>query len=109
MLNFNLCHLFRQKFDLLECNKTTLSSDEYEYSSLTPTIAEVSWIAYLLSDLHVPLLDPPTLLCDNRSAISMSVNLVSHAHSKHIDLDYHFVHGKTGASLLCVQFVPSDL
>jgi len=32
------------------------------------------------------------LYCDNLSALHMMVNPIFHAYSKHIELDYHFVH-----------------
>ncbi|CAL0299924.1 unnamed protein product [Lupinus luteus] len=48
------------------------SSTEAEYRSLAYTAAELLWIQELLKDLHVPLIEPPLLLCDNVSAIFMT-------------------------------------
>jgi hypothetical protein len=31
------------------------------------------------------------LLCDNESAIRMADNLIEHNHTKHIDVQYHFL------------------
>ena len=39
----------------------------------------------------MPLSEPPQLFCDNATVIYMSVNPMFHVHSKHIELDYHFV------------------
>ncbi|XP_028095340.1 uncharacterized protein LOC114295309 [Camellia sinensis] len=66
------------------------SSTEAEYRALAQTSAELSWLGMLLWDLHIPL-DPPTLWCDNLSAIALSSNPIFHARSKHIEVDCHFV------------------
>jgi hypothetical protein len=48
------------------------------------TAAEITWLTFLLKDLHIPLTTPPVLYCDNLSALHMTINLVFHARSKHI-------------------------
>ncbi|GKA77787.1 retrovirus-related pol polyprotein from transposon TNT 1-94 [Tanacetum coccineum] len=67
------------------------SSCESEYRAMANTAAEIIWITHLLRELHALPPDRPTLLCDNKSALFMSQNPVSHKRAKHIDLDYHFV------------------
>jgi hypothetical protein len=84
------------------------SSAESEYRSLALTIAEVTWLTHLLKDLRISSFTPATILCDNHNAIFMSANPVSHARSKHIALDYHFVREQVAAGALRVQFVPSQ-
>ena len=82
------------------------SSAKSEYRSLAITAVELTWLSHLLWELRLPVV-PATILCDNRSAIFMSYNPVSHNQSKHIALDYHFVREKVAAGHLPVQFVPS--
>jgi hypothetical protein len=48
-------------------------------------------LTYILHDLHIPLISPPVLYCDNLNALHMTVNPIFHARSKHIELDYHFI------------------
>ncbi|XP_071687138.1 uncharacterized mitochondrial protein AtMg00810-like [Rutidosis leptorrhynchoides] len=67
------------------------SSCESEYRAMANTAAEILWLAHLLRELHVLPPGRPTLLCDNRSAIFLSQNPISHKRAKHIDIDYHFV------------------
>ena len=45
----------------------------------------------LLKDLGVYLCAAPILWCDNVSALAIASNLVFHARTKHIEVDYHFV------------------
>lgn len=67
------------------------SSCESEYRAIANTAAEIVWVTHLLRELHALPPDRPTLLCDNKSALFMTQNPVSHKRTKHIDLDYHFV------------------
>ena len=55
------------------------------------TIAELTWLTFLLQDLRISLASLLLLYCDNLSALHMTINLVFHARSKHIELDYHYV------------------
>ncbi|KAJ8751366.1 hypothetical protein K2173_016562 [Erythroxylum novogranatense] len=76
------------------------SSTEAEYRAMANTAADLTWLTYILRDLHVPLSSSPTLYCDNISALYMIINPVFHARSKHIELDYHFVRECVALGLL---------
>ncbi|CAL5401450.1 unnamed protein product [Camellia sinensis] len=78
------------------------SSTEAEYRALAQTSAELSWLGMLLRDLHIPFV-PPTLWCDNLSAIALSSNPVFHARSKHIEVDYHFVRERVASKQLLIK------
>uniref|UniRef100_A0A2N9IZ37 Reverse transcriptase Ty1/copia-type domain-containing protein n=1 Tax=Fagus sylvatica TaxID=28930 RepID=A0A2N9IZ37_FAGSY len=85
------------------------SSCESEYRALAMTAAELLWLTHLLHDLKVPLPQQPLLLCDNKSAIFLSSNPVSHKRAKHVELDYHFLQELVVAGKLRTQYVPSHL
>uniref|UniRef100_A0A2N9HRT6 Uncharacterized protein n=1 Tax=Fagus sylvatica TaxID=28930 RepID=A0A2N9HRT6_FAGSY len=72
-------------------------------------LAELLWLTHLLHDLKVPLPQQPLLLCDNKSAIFLSSNPVSHKRAKHVELDYHFLRELVVAGKLRTQYVPSHL
>ncbi|XP_068638507.1 uncharacterized mitochondrial protein AtMg00810-like [Aristolochia californica] len=57
------------------------SSCESEYRALAHTTADTIWLTHLLTDLHIPLPQPPLLLCDNKSAIFFSSNTTNFTHS----------------------------
>lgn len=71
------------------------------------TACEVLWLQSLLKDLGIFLTDSPTLWCDNLRATYLSVNLVLHARTKHVELDYHFVRDQAAAKTLKVSFISS--
>jgi hypothetical protein len=67
------------------------STTESEYKSMANTAPNLCWLQSLLSELGVFLPTAPILLCDNISATYLLANLVFHARTKHIAIDYHFV------------------
>jgi hypothetical protein len=73
-----------------------------------PAAAELTWLSFLLHDLGLQLPKAPILLCDNLSALHMTVNLVFHGRTKHIEIDYHFVHEHVALGALETRFVPSN-
>lgn len=56
------------------------------------TASDLVWLQQLFSELHISLASPPVLWCDNKSAIALASNPVFHARTKHIEIDYHFIH-----------------
>ncbi|GJS34280.1 retrovirus-related pol polyprotein from transposon RE1 [Tanacetum coccineum] len=85
------------------------SGCESEYRAMANTAAEIVWITHLLRELHILPHDRPTLLCDNRSALFMTQNQVSHKRAKHIDLNYHFIRELVSSGKLYIKFVPTKL
>ncbi|KAM1941804.1 hypothetical protein ACFX13_029341 [Malus domestica] len=84
------------------------SSTEAEYRSLALTAAEITWICKIFKDLTFPLSHPPTLWCDNVSAISLASNHVFHARTKHIEIDYHYIRELVLAGLITVLYVNTE-
>nr|XP_016466815.1 PREDICTED: uncharacterized mitochondrial protein AtMg00810-like [Nicotiana tabacum] len=84
------------------------SSTEAKYRALAVAVAEVTWLQYLLRDLHVPLFSPVMAKCDNVGAIHLAHNPVFHSRSKHVALDYHFVREKVNLGDLLVSHVSTS-
>ena len=53
-------------------NTLTKSSTESEYRSLAHCAVELSWILYILKDLHIPISQTPITWCDNVGAEQFS-------------------------------------
>ena len=54
-------------------------------------VQEVVWLWKLPTRLFGKILGPSMIQCDNQSYVQMSVNLVFHDKSKHIEIQYHFI------------------
>jgi Reverse transcriptase (RNA-dependent DNA polymerase) len=83
------------------------SSTEAEYQSMTVTTAELMWLQSLLHDLGHTIPSPPALWCDNLDATFLAANLVFHARTKHIELDFHFVREQLAVKKISVHFICS--
>ena len=85
------------------------SSIEADYLTLGYIVAKTIWIHKLLYDLGIVIPDHVCLYCDNISVIYMLANSIHHNPSKHIIVDYHFVHEQVATGDLVVQYIPTSL
>ncbi len=67
------------------------SNTEAEYRAISLAIANLYWLCMLFHELKFSLLSPPTIWCGNSGALALAINSVSHAHTKHIEVDVHFI------------------
>jgi histone deacetylase 1/2 len=84
------------------------SSTESEYKSLANATAEIMWIQGLLKELGIFLSRAPCLWCDNLGATYLSFNPMSHARTKHIEVDYHFVRERVAQKALDIRFISTS-
>jgi hypothetical protein len=83
------------------------SSTEAKYKALANAMDEVIWVQNVLSELGVVLTWPPCLGCDNLGATYITANPWFHVHTKHIEVDFHFVHERVACRQLDVRFISS--
>ena len=67
------------------------STAEAEYVAACSTAHEAIWLRKLISGLFEKSSEPTTIFCDNKSCIKISINLVFHDKSKHIEIKYHYL------------------
>lgn len=84
------------------------SSIEAEYKALAHTAADITWIRNILKDVGVFVSNPPSIHCDNMSAIVLSANPVFHSRIKYLDIDYHFVRERVQKGDLEVLYIPTN-
>jgi len=83
------------------------SSTETTYKALTDETFEVIWLQYLLLDLHITPPFVPMIWCDNLSATYLFMKPIFHAHTKHFEVDYHFVHDRVAMKAIQIHFISS--
>ena len=59
----------------------------------------------MLTNLCVPIAHSLILWCDNIGATYLASNPLFHARTKHIEIDFHYVHDQVLRGQLHVQFV----
>ncbi|KAH9651771.1 reverse transcriptase Ty1/copia-type domain-containing protein [Citrus sinensis] len=84
------------------------SSSESEYLALALATLKVLWITYLFQELKISFDQIPLLHFDNKSVEALASNPKYHAHTKHIELDIHFLREHIAQQLLSITYVPSS-
>ncbi|KAL0354172.1 UNVERIFIED_CONTAM: hypothetical protein Sangu_0998500 [Sesamum angustifolium] len=69
--------------------------------------SELTWIGYLLDDLHIPPSAPIPFYCDNKATLHIVENPVFHERTKHFEIDCHLIRDKFKDGLLLPSFVSS--
>ena len=83
------------------------SSAESEYQALVSITAEITWVQALLKELCISQTTVPLLWCDNQSVAALAANPISHARSKHVELDLHFIRDKVLRQEIQIQYISS--
>ena len=85
-----------------------LSSAETEYIAACMAAREAVWLRKLLVGLSGHMLEPTVIHCDNQNCVQMSLNLVHHDQTKHVEMRYHYVQDMVQRHAVELQFVPTD-
>ncbi|GJV45936.1 retrovirus-related pol polyprotein from transposon TNT 1-94 [Tanacetum coccineum] len=88
-------------------DRTTLSTAEAKYVSLSACCAQVLWMRIQLTDYGFHFNNIP-IYCDLKSAIAISCNPVQHSQTKHIAVRYHFIKEHVEKGTIELYFVKTD-
>ncbi|KAK2355926.1 putative mitochondrial protein [Trifolium repens] len=88
---------------------TALSSCEVEYIADTFAACQALWLDSVMKELKCEAIKPLLLIIDNKSAISLAKNPISHGRSKHIETKYHFIREQVSNGVIEVQYCPTEL
>ncbi|CAA6664134.1 unnamed protein product [Spirodela intermedia] len=73
--------------------------------ALAQGICELLWVKNLLDELQIPLFSPMKIYCDNKSAVNLMHNPVQHDHTKHMEIDRHFIKKKLEPNVICISYI----
>ncbi|CAM8879336.1 unnamed protein product [Rhodiola kirilowii] len=90
------------------------SSAESECRSMAAMCCELVWLARLIADMGVPVMQSILLHCDNKAALHIAHNPVFHERTKHVELDCHLVRAHVTSKFITPVYIstneqPADL
>jgi hypothetical protein len=85
-----------------------LSTAESEYIALTADMREILYLQLLLKELYDEMHTSTPIHCNNQSAIALALNNKFHAHTKHINICYHFVRAHVKNSTFELRYCPTE-
>ena len=81
---------------------------ESEYITTTHAAKEVLWLCSLIMQVFSPLTQATTLFLDNQSAIVLAKDHQYHPRTKHIDVQFYFIHWVVQDGKIRLIFCPTD-
>ncbi|WJX17845.1 hypothetical protein P8452_07710 [Trifolium repens] len=85
-----------------------LSSCEAEYVAGSLAACQANWLQSLLSEMNIIADTTVVLKIDNKSAINLAKNPVSHGKSKHIETRFHFLRDQVNKGKLKLEYCSTD-
>jgi hypothetical protein len=86
----------------------SLSTTESKYVAATYTAKEALWLRSLIFQLFSTSLPTTTLFSDNQSAMALTKEHQYHAHTKHINVHYHFICWIIDEGKIQLIYCPTD-
>ena len=88
----------------------TLSTTESEYVGATHAAKEAFWLWSFIYQVFKSVISTTTLFSDNQSAIALAKDYQYHVHTKHIDIQYHFIWWIIEEGKIClVYYLSKDI
>ena len=86
----------------------SLSMTKSEYVAATHATKEALWLHSFIGEVLISLDEPITLFSDNQSAIALAKDHQYHAHTKHINIHFHFIRWIVDNSKIRLIFCPTN-
>ena len=86
----------------------TLSTAKSKYVAATYAAKEALWLRQIIREVFQPLEEPIVLYSNSQSAITLTKDGSYHAHTKHIDIRYHFIHFEVQKKIINLIYCPTE-
>ena len=86
----------------------TLSTAEAEYVAATHAMKECIWLQCFIGKLFPSLITTTTLHCNNQVVLMLATEDNYHAHTKHINICYHFIREVVTSNTIEIVYCPTD-
>ena len=84
------------------------STPEADYIAATHVAKQVLWHCSLLTELEFLLSTPSIIFSDNQSAIVITHHPKFYAHTKHIDIAFHFLQDHVNKGTINMFYIKTD-
>jgi hypothetical protein len=84
------------------------NTTEAEYIVVFDVCTKVVWLCMLVSGLSDQVMDSTMIYCDDQSCVKLSENLMFHDRSKHIEIEYYFLHNRVQRGEVVLQYISTD-
>ena len=74
----------------------------------TYALKEALWLRQIIGELFGPVTEPMTLYSDSQSAIALTKDGSYHTQTKHIDIQYHFIHFVVQNGTINLIYCPTE-
>lgn len=75
--------------------------------AIAATTCELKWLKSLLSSIEILHIKPMKLFCDSQFALHIAHNHVYHEHTKHIEVNCHFIRDELVSRNIATSYVPT--
>jgi hypothetical protein len=85
-----------------------LSTTEAEYMATNQCTKEAIWLRKLMVDVGLVQDGATSIMCDNQGCIALAKNPTHHFHTKHIDIQHHFIREKLESGEIGLKYCPTQ-
>jgi hypothetical protein len=78
------------------------------YMATSHCTKEAIWLRKLMADVGLVQDGATSIMCDNQGCISFAKNRTHHSHTKHIDIQHHFIREKLESGEIGLKYCPTQ-
>ena len=101
------CWRWSQFMKMQEATDHCIVYDGEESMATRHCTKEAVWLRHLLADVRYVQEGRTFIMYDNQWCIALAKNPTHHSHTKHIDVQHHFIRNKLEYQEICLEYCPT--